>query len=96
MSSMPYIHYIIARGNDIRSAFASIFSSKHCLPYLKFSDDVVCWIFKRIFGYLAGFNPFVFCGIPDDCLILGTVDSYGHLIVSCLDIVTDGNFTILS
>ncbi|XP_066311519.1 uncharacterized protein [Miscanthus floridulus] len=25
----------------------------------------------------------------DDCLILGTVDSYGHLIVSCLDIVAD-------
>jgi len=25
----------------------------------------------------------------DDCLILGTVDSYGHLIVSRLDIVAD-------
>lgn len=53
-------------------------------------------IFKRTFGYLAGFNPSMFCGIPDDCLILGTVDSYGHLIVSRLDIVADGNFTILS
>jgi len=27
----------------------------------------------------------------DDCLILGTVDSYGHLIVSRLDIVADGH-----
>ncbi|AQK70270.1 hypothetical protein ZEAMMB73_Zm00001d016178 [Zea mays] len=31
----------------------------------------------------------------DDCLILGTIDSYGHLIVSRLDIMADGNFTIL-
>ncbi|OEL38903.1 hypothetical protein BAE44_0000080 [Dichanthelium oligosanthes] len=35
-------------------------------------------------------------GEGDNCLILGTVDSYGHLIVSRLDIVADGIFTILS
>uniref|UniRef100_A0A0A9G623 Cleavage/polyadenylation specificity factor A subunit N-terminal domain-containing protein n=1 Tax=Arundo donax TaxID=35708 RepID=A0A0A9G623_ARUDO len=33
-------------------------------------------------------------GEGDNCLILGTVDSYGHLIVSRLDIVADG--TLLS
>jgi len=33
----------------------------------------------------------VFPGIlGDNCLILGTVDSYGHLIVSRLDIMADG------
>uniref|UniRef100_A0A453G063 Uncharacterized protein n=2 Tax=Aegilops tauschii subsp. strangulata TaxID=200361 RepID=A0A453G063_AEGTS len=34
-------------------------------------------------------------GEGDSCLILGTVDSYGHLIVSRLDTVAEGNFTTL-
>jgi hypothetical protein len=98
MSSMPYCHalyYFIAGGNDIRTVFGSIFTSKHCVPYLKFPDNVGCWIFEGFFGYFSCFNPFTICVIPDDCLILGTIDSYGHLIVSHLDIVVDGNFTIL-
>ncbi|VAH65837.1 unnamed protein product [Triticum turgidum subsp. durum] len=34
-------------------------------------------------------------GEGDSCLILGTVDAYGHLIVSRLDTVAEGNFTTL-
>lgn len=38
----------------------------------------------------------MFCDLPgDSCLILGTVDAYGHLIVSRLDTVAEGNFTTL-
>ena len=47
----------------------------------------ILWIFGS--SWLVWF--YVFPGIlGDNCLILGTVDSYGHLIVSRLDIMTDG------
>jgi len=48
----------------------------------------ILWIFGS--SWLVWF--YVFPGIlGDNCLILGTVDSYGHLIVSRLDIMTDGH-----
>ena len=47
----------------------------------------ILWIFGS--SWLVWF--YVFPGIlGDNCLILGTVDAYGHLIVSRLDIMTDG------